>query len=327
MPRSDQRKGLGCLAIMLALMAAAGLLGFLLLSLWGPSTGDGQINEVIESQRTDSAGKRVVIIEASGVMLEGGGLMQGSGLTARTMRLLERARKDERVKAVLLRLDTPGGSITEADLLRNEIQKLQDAGKPLVVLMGDMCASGGYYAASAAQEIWALPTSITGSIGVVMQGLNLSQFLARHGVEDSSVASGPNKTMLSPTRPIDPQQQALAQEVVDELHQRFIELVAAGRKLELEAVRAIADGRILTARAAHEAKLIDGIAYRDAVLDRVKQLAGAGPFDVVRYEDRPSLVELLRGQLPVRFDATSQLIQRLGSARALVLYDPLRSGP
>jgi len=309
--------------VMLVAFAGLGVFGLGLVGLMGGGGDHAGITETYESQRADSEGRRVVIIEASGVMLDGGGgFGSAPGITRRTLAQLRHARKDERVKAVLLRLDTPGGSVTDADLLHHEIQAVREAGKPVVVLMGDVCASGGYYAAVAADEIWALPTTITGSIGVVLQGLNVSEFLGRHGVTDTSLASGPNKGMLSPTRPVDPAQQALAQAVVDELYVRFVELVAAGRKLDEAAVRVVADGRILTARAALEAKLIDGIGHQERALERTKQRAGAGPFDVVRYAGQPSLFELLRARLEGPVHPLAAVAGALATPRALALYAP-----
>lgn len=320
---TQRRRGFGCLVFMLVAFAGLGLVGLGLVGLYGAAGGSADpLHEVVESQRADAEGKRVVVIEATGVMIEGGGLGSPPGLTRRTLMLLKHARTDDRVKGVLLRLDTPGGSVTEADLLHHEIQAVREAGKPVVLLMGDLCASGGYYAAVAANEIWALPTTITGSIGVILQGLNVSELMARHGVQDTSLTSGPNKAMLSPTRPVNPAQQALAQAVVDELYQRFVELVAAGRKLDEPTVKALADGRIFTARAALEAKLIDGIGHRERALERTKQLSGAGPFDVVRYEAQPSFFDLLRARAAAPANPVMELADALATPRALALYAP-----
>ncbi|MCB9524424.1 MAG: signal peptide peptidase SppA [Myxococcales bacterium] len=312
-----RRRGLGCLFGVLALSAVLGAFGLGLAGLLGG--GGGAVLEEVESARADAKGK-IVVITLRGAMLDGAMGLQAQGVTGTALKHLEAARKDDRVKAVFLELDTPGGAVTDADLIHRAVVKLQSQGKKVLVHMGDLCASGGYYVAAAADEVWALPTTLTGSIGVIIRSLNVSRLLERIGVDDESVASGPNKQILSMTRPVTPEQRALLQGIVDELYTRFVEVVAAGRDLPPETVRPLADGRLFTARQAAEAKLVDAVGYRDEALDRLKALAGEGPFEVVKYRAQPNLFDLFRPPGAAMGRLADALLREAGGPRAMYLY-------
>jgi protease-4 len=243
------------------------------------------------------ATKRLVRIPARGLLLEGGGPMgEGPGITRPLLDMLSQAERDPRVEGVLLELDTPGGSVTDSDLLHERVKALRGKGKRVHVLMGDLCASGGVYVAVAAERIQALPTAVTGSVGVVISAVNFSGLMERHGVQDTSVVSGPNKALLSPTRPVDPEHQRILQGIVDAMYARFVKLVAEGRGLAVERVQAFADGRLLTADQALAFGLIDAVGYADAALDALREAAGGGPYEVVRYEVEPTLIDLLKAR-------------------------------
>ncbi len=316
-------RGIGCLLVLMTGLAGLGMLGITLASFMGGGPGPGQVIERVERTHPE-AKKKLAVIELRGVLLTGpSGFGQPAGITQRALDMLEHALEDDAVAGVLLHVDTPGGSVTDADALHARIKKLREKGKRVVVEMGDVCASGGYYLAVAADRVWALPTTITGSIGVIIPALNAHAFLERHGVTDESIMSGPNKAILSPTRPVSPEQRALLQGVVDSLYERFVTLVAEGRGLSVDQVRPLADGRLLTAEQARAAGLVDGVGYRDAALDTLSQLAEGGPFTVVRYEREPSLVDLLRARLASPLPQAATLEALLGTPRAMYLYAPL----
>jgi protease-4 len=256
------------------------------------------------------------------VLIEGSsGMGDGPGLTGPLREMLERAAEDTRVAGVLIELDTPGGSVTDSDLLHAQMGKLRDAGKKVHVLMGDLCASGGVYLAVGAERVQALPTTVTGSIGVMISGLNVAGLMARYGVEDTSVTSGPNKAMMSPTRAVEPEHQRILQGIVDAMYDRFVKLVSEGRKLPLERVKAFADGRLLTADEALAAGLVDAVGYADAAMDALREAAGEGPFEVVRYDVEPSLFELLKARAaPPEPNAWLSLLTR--APRAMYLFAP-----
>jgi protease-4 len=291
------------------------------LSAGGGSVGGGRVREsVVEAHL--GATRRLVRIPARGVLIEGSsGMGDGPGLTGPLREMLERAAEDTRVAGVLIELDTPGGSVTDSDQLHAQMGKLRDAGKKVHVLMGDLCASGGVYLAVGAERVQALPTTVTGSIGVMISGLNVAGLMARYGVEDTSVTSGPNKAMMSPTRAVEPEHQRILQGIVDAMYDRFVKLVSEGRKLPLERVKAFADGRLLTADEALAAGLVDAVGYADAAMDALREAAGEGPFEVVRYDVEPSLFELLKARAaPPEPNAWLSLLTR--APRAMYLFAP-----
>jgi protease-4 len=322
--QTGNRRGIGCLFGLMGVLAMFGGLGLF----WSLAAGGmpNSVHEVSVSRHPSSEGKKVVVIKLSGLMLDAvGGIAGGRGFTSDAVRMLDQAKRDEKVAGVLLVLDTPGGSVSDADDLHHRVSELRSSGRKVVVQMGDVCASGGYYVAVAADEIHALPTTLTGSIGVVLNTLNFHGLLELYGVRDESITSGPNKQMLSPTRPVSPEQRALLQAVVDELYARFREMVLAGRAdagLTEAGLGSLADGRVFTARTALAAKLIDGIGYQKDALDRLKSIAGDGPFDVVRYEREPSLADLFRAKLsaPSGMEAA---VRAAVVPRALYLYAPM----
>ncbi len=310
---------------MMSGLAMLGMIGVTLAGAVGATGSDGADTIEVSEETHPDAKKKLAVVEVRGILVRGrAGVGRGAGATGFALRMLDRALEDEQVAGVLLHLDTPGGSVTDADLLHERIKRLRENGKAVLVHMGDLCASGGYYAAVAANEVWALPTTITGSIGVIIQSLNVHQLLERYGVEDVSITSGANKALLSPTRPMSAEHRRLLQEVVDHLYGRFVDLVAAGRGLELDTVEQLADGRIFTAEQALEAKLVDGIGYRKKALSKLKQISEGGPFNVVRYSRRPSMWSLLTASRAEPPGPAAALVEHISAApRAMYLYAPL----
>lgn len=315
------RRGLGCLFAALGLAAFVGLWGVLLTSASMMAPGDGEVREAT-LERLPNATRKLAIVDIRGVMLDGSDRVTGRvGVTGGALKMLDRAREDDQVAGVLVRIDSPGGSVTDAELIHQRMRKLRDKGKTVLVLMGDLCASGGVYAAVAAQEIWALPTTVTGSIGVIITSLNLAELMLRHGVQDVSIMSGRHKASLSPTRPPDPESIALLREVVDSFHARFVKLVADGRSdLDEAAVRAFADGRIFTAEKAVELSLVDRIGDRDGAVERLRELTEGGPFNVVRYETTSSVFDLLRARLET--PSPAEMVRSALTPRAMYLFAP-----
>lgn len=325
-PRLERRRGVGCLVAAMILVSFLGGLGFLLAGL-GAGAGDGDRVRVSSMDRVPGARRHVAWIQARGILLEGGaGLGEGPGITRDTLALLERATIDSTVAAVVLELDTPGGSVTDADRIHRQLGLLKAAGKKVIVLMGDLCASGGLYAAVAADRILAMPTTVTGSIGVIISGLNVADLLAQHGVKDTSITSGPNKALLSPTLPVDPAHTEILKGIVDAMYQRFVKLVSEGRGLTLEQVKAVGDGRLLTAEQALAAHLIDEIGYPEDAMRTARELAGTEPLDVMRYEIEPTLIELLKSQARPPVPAVMLLANSLSAPRAMYLLSPLAVG-
>ncbi|MGE4299638.1 MAG: signal peptide peptidase SppA [Desulfovibrionaceae bacterium] len=200
---------------------------------------------------------------------------------------LELVREDKAVKAVVLAIDSPGGSVTASDILYRELQSFkEDTGIPVVAAFMDMAASGGYYVAAAADAIVAHPTTVTGSIGVIFVRPDVEGLMKWVGVRADVIKSGRLKDMGSPFRNATAEEHALLQAMIDENMRRFLDVVRTGRELSPEQVEAISDARILTATQALDAGLVDRIGYLDDAVDEAAALAGIdGPVRLVAYRD------------------------------------------
>ena len=188
---------------------------------------------------------------------------------------LRLAEKDDRVKAVLLKIDSPGGTTTASDLLYHEILDFKRrTGKIVVVCMMNLAASGGYYVALPADLIFAHPTTVTGSIGVILLRPQVSGLMEILGVDVAVNKSGTNKDMGSPFRPTTQAEDHILQEIVDGLGRRFVDLVAQHRNLNTDQLERIADARVFLAADALDAGLVDRIGYLQDAIDAAKQLAG-----------------------------------------------------
>ncbi len=238
---------------------------------------------------------KIALIQIEGVIHDQGTMFSPRNLLAETIEELKTAERDEEVKAVLLFINSPGGSVTASDILHHRILKFKESGKKVVVLMGDLAASGGYYISAPADRILAHPTTITGSIGVIIQAMNLQGLYGKIGLETVTIKSGDKKDMLSSSRNLTAEERKMLQEIVQEMHGRFVEIVMNGRKLKKAEVEKIADGRILTARSALNHKLIDQIGYLEDAVEATKELAKLKHARVVRYQRTRSLFDLFGG--------------------------------
>jgi protease IV len=172
---------------------------------------------------------------------------------------LDRLRKNPTNRAVIVAIDSPGGSVGGGEALHAALNRLRGAGKPVVAVLRGTAASAGYMAAVASDRIFAREGTVTGSIGVLLQSFDASELLDRVGVRPETLASGPFKAQPSPFQPLSPEGRDVLMRVVGDLHDQFVAKVATGRGLDEAAVRAVADGRILTGRQALERKLVDAI--------------------------------------------------------------------
>lgn len=180
----------------------------------------------------------------------------------------EKLRTDRSVAGVLIRIDSPGGAVAPSQEIYSAIKRLAKA-KPVVVSMGTVAASGGYYAAVAGREIFANPSTLTGSIGVRLQLTNAQGLMERIGVTSESLTTGPLKAAGSPFEPLTPEQRTYLKSLLDDMQDEFVRAVAEGRNLPLEAVLPLADGRILTGRQALKSKLIDSLGDQNTALARL----------------------------------------------------------
>jgi protease-4 len=232
------------------------------------------------------------------------GIIEVEGLIADDAKLLEqirRYRRDPSVKAVLVQINSPGGVVGPSQSVYEELRRLgEETERPIVASIGGVGASGGYYIALAADSIFALPGSITGSIGVVMEMPEASGLMEKVGVRVEVVKSAEHKDTGSPFRPMTPEDRAVLQALVADVYEQFVEVVMRERALPDSAVRMVSDGRILSGRQALERGLIDRLGNFHDALDAAGRMAGLGedPRVVRPPEERTSILDLLLGRAP-----------------------------
>jgi protease-4 len=253
--------------------------------------GEDRMQEVVLVK--SPAKEKILVVDIEGMIssLQPVGVFNREGdMLSRVYGRLQRAGEDKLVRGVILRLDTPGGDVTSSDILYRELLKFKKrTGLPVVALMMGVAASGGYYVASACDAIIAHPSTITGSIGVISLFPDVEGLLSKVGVKVQVVKSGELKDAGSPFRDMSEQEQRLFQGIIDELYERFLEVVHEKRKdaLSLEEIRDLADGRVYTAAQALKLKLIDEVGYFDEALARVLALARISSARVVAYSYYP----------------------------------------
>jgi protease IV len=238
---------------------------------------------------------------------------------------LQKAEEDSHIKAVVVRINSPGGMVTASDIIYQELRSFREkTGRPVIASMMDLGTSGAYYIAQAADRILAHPTTVTGSIGVIMVRPDIEGLLKKLGIRTTEIKSGELKAMGSPFKPISPEEQKVFQGVIDEMYERFLEVVMDGRpSLTPKETQALADGRIYTARQALEAGLIDEIGYLSDAVERAKQLTGLEHARVVRYHRPGDFKGSLYAGVPtlhpgVLLDA----LESLNTPRFLYLWMP-----
>jgi protease IV len=193
------------------------------------------------------------------------GVISGD-LAERTVRQLTKYGDDPSIKAIVLRVDSPGGGVASSQEIYEEVKRIRARGKLVVASLGSVAASGGYYIACTAERIFANAGSVTGSIGVIVQLANAEDLLRKVGVESTVITSGPFKDSGNPTRALRPEERQVFQALVDDVYQQFVEAVAAGRNLPVDEVRQAADGRIYTGRQAKDLRLVDELgSFQDAI--------------------------------------------------------------
>jgi protease IV len=329
---ADRR--IGCLSIFLFVALCASIfLNFVLamVAFRGFATGVRveepvpRFREVIVQRGTRMVPDRIALITMRGLISSSipGNVSESM---VDDMRLaLQQARDDSRVKAIVLEIDSPGGEVTAADQIYNEVTKAR-ARKPVVIYMDSLAASGGYYVACGGRYLMANETTITGSIGVIIQTLNYEQLFNKIGLASVVFKSGKFKDILNGARPMTPEERDLIQSFVMQTYDKFLGVVSKERKLPAEMLRnTIADGRILSGKDALNSKLIDGLGQIDDAYAKAKQLGNAPQATVVKYGPPFSLARLFRafgefgGESKIELQLPKQLVPQLESGRAYFL--------
>lgn len=228
-------------------------------------------------------GDKIAVVEIRGLITQSSGVIEE----------LQQYGEDEGVKAIVLRIDSPGGGVGPSQEIHREVMKIKSK-KKVVTSMGSVAASGGYYIACASDLILANPGTITGSIGVLMEFTNFEELFKKIGIKGVVVKSGEYKDMGSPLREMSPEEKRILQSVIDNVHQQFIQAVAEGRRMDRERVLQVADGRILTGQQAKQLGLVDQIGNLQDAIDAAAKLVGIEGKPVILYPKRKiSLLQLL----------------------------------
>ncbi len=240
--------------------------------------------------------KKVAVLVAKGTILDGKHHPGNIGSDSFS-ELIRQARDDEKIKAVVLRIDSPGGGVFASEVIRRELELLQDTGKPVVVSMGSVAASGGYWIAANADEIWASPTTITGSIGVMVAFPTFEETLNHLGVNNDGVGTTKMSSAFDLSRPINPFFADSLNQTTQYTYKRFVRLVAEGRNMAVEAVEKIAQGRVWSGKTALQLGLVDQLGgVKDAIKSAAKK-AGLDEYEVVYVERSLNVKELLLKRL------------------------------
>jgi len=273
------------------------LLGGLALITWTPGLDSATRLQERFVSHNERAKNKVAIIAIEGTIMDGRGFVK---------RQIERVAKDEDVKAVVLRINSPGGTVSGADFIYHHLTKMAAERQiPIVVSMGSLAASGGYYVAMAVghrpDTIFAEPTTWTGSIGVMIPHFNVAKLMSDWGVEQDSVLSHPLKGMGSVTRKMTEEERAIFQALVDDSFARFKEVIKQGRakfQADPAALDKLATGQVFTAQDAVKNGLVDRIGFQEDAVEQAIKLAGLSEDDVrvVDYKPEFSVVDLLLGQ-------------------------------
>lgn len=246
----------------------------------------------LEEQVLEGEGRRkILLLDISGVITEKekpGGLLgrPAPSPVSLVRESLRKAEQDDRIVGLILRINSPGGTVTASDIIHHDLVEFRKRTKvPVLACITAVGASGGYYVATAADEIFAHPTAITGSIGVVLMKFNVAGLMGKIGVEEQTIKSGDKKDIMFPFRTATPEELKLGQEIIDQLQARFLDVIMArpGNTLSPDELRRLADGRIYTARQALDGRLIDRIGYLDDVIAAVRKRAGVDSARVVTY--------------------------------------------
>lgn len=303
---------------MVVIFACAGLVG---LGLWSARAfGNGGGSGL-------PFGDAVAVVRVEGVIVPGeapppnpftGG---STGAFSETIvEQLKNAEENDAVKAVVLFVDSPGGSVFASEEITLQIKQMT---KPVISAMGSVAASGGYYVSAPTQEIWASPHTLTCSIGVIMQLINVEDFAEEYGITAVTVKSGQFKDIGNPFREVSPDDMAILQSIVDEAYENFVGVVADGRGMPAEEVRTIADGRVCSGKQAQAMGLVDNLGYLQDAIDRAAELGNIdGEPRLIEYTSQDGLFEALGSALyrPSPLEELRQIINYHPGTPLMYLY-------
>ena len=305
-------------------LVALGLIGLavvsvVLLVVLGSTGGvaGGAAPVVYEEEYVSGEGSnKVAVIPVQGAIASADSSLGGAQPTVTPEGLadaLAQAADDEGVRAVVLEVNSPGGGVTASDEMHQSIVDFKkNTEKPVVVSMGDTAASGGYYISTAADEIVANETTLTGSLGVIFQLNNFEELADKYGYKQVIIKSGEFKDIGNAFRQITPEEREIFQSLVDESYAEFVDVISSGRGIPEDRVREIADGRIYSGQRAKELCLVDSFGGLDEASAEARELANAGQATVVRYIQAPTFTDTLLSGLSPQPTEAERLVEESG---------------
>jgi protease IV len=275
--------------------------------------------------------KKIVILDVNGVIQdtgETGSFLQSAGYNHQDfMKKLNYTQEDDSVKGIIIKVNSPGGGVVESAEIHDKLAEIQKKSKkPVYISMGSMAASGGYYISTAAKKIYASPETMTGSLGVIMEGVNYEKLADKYGVDFVTIKSGKHKDIMSPTRKMTEEERQILQSMINNSYEGFVKVISEGRHLSVEQVKKIADGRVYDGRQAKDLQLIDGFGYLDDVVNHMKKQEKLKGAQVVRYSDSLGLGSLFSMQAKklmgenVEMAGLMEILSKPNSPRLMYLY-------
>jgi protease IV len=275
--------------------------------------------------------KKIVILDVNGVIQDTGdtgSFLQSSGYDHQDfMKKLNYIKEDDSVKGVIIKVNSPGGGVVESAEIHDKLAEIQKKSKkPVYISMGSMAASGGYYISTAAKRIYASPETMTGSLGVIMEGINYEGLADKYGVDFVTIKSGKHKDIMSPTRKMTEEERQILQSMINNSYKGFVKVISEGRNLPVAQVKRIADGRVYDGRQAKDLHLIDGFGYLDDVVKQMKKQEKLNGAQVVRYSDSLGLGSLFSMQTKKLIGENEEmaglmkLLSKPNSPRLMYLY-------
>lgn len=288
---------------------------FINISLWPEE-------QPLKEQLIEGGGRpKILLIPLTGTITEDG----RDSRVALIKEMLQRAERDEDIKGLVLRIDSPGGTVNASDVIYHEIRRFKEKKNiPVYACIDGIGASGAYYVAMASDKLYATPSSITGSIGVIAMKFNAENLMAKIGIQHEVVKSGDKKDFWSPFRPSTPEEKEIFQKIIDDLYGRFLKVIQENRGeiLSVNELRRLADGRVYTAEQAFTEKLIDAIGYIDDVIEELKKTQGLKEARVIRYFKPGTYRSTYYSQAGINLSLSINELSGIDSVRFLYLWIP-----
>jgi len=284
----------------------------------------------------ESSSDKIMILPIQGMIMtqETSSLLSSKNACTpdKIQELLKLASDDVHVKAIIIVINSPGGGVTASDIIYRSIKefKQKHPDLPVVALMQDTAASGGYYISCSADYVMAHPTTITGSIGVISMFFAIEDLMGKIGVESVVIKSGKAKDTGSPFRKMTDEEKTFMQNIIDEMYNRFLDIVAEARKnvLTRDEIKAVADGRILTGAEAQKVKLVDSVGYMTDAYNKTLDLAHLKSAKVIRYQKSSGLFDnMFMGPMPsLELTYLAELVLKTNSSQFMYLWMPELAG-